>query len=481
MSDQDKDAGKPTVVTEKATEIQMPPLDEVPGADDTVPVKAPENTEAAFTEAVGADAVKTFNADIVDYSQASDTQKQEMDVLIDGLVKAIDHGDLTQITAFDAEPSERLGRTSEQILREVQNANSFLGSFRSFGEKIKDFDFDSVGETAREYTDQIQRKMKLAAIKSPIWRGIKSFFSWATGLGSKKSTAEDLRHEIDASLLQFGEVIADLEEAKDKIPGLAQKLNTQENARLEAYSDYGLYIGAAAEVYRRMKDETIPALDTKAAESGSVLDARKARSQKVAMTVLNKKITGMDTFHKSCLVQLETIDDLKEALVMSELNIGTHLTTSKNEWMAFLSEATSAVTMSEIAEATQKADQFGDEIFEQANTLSEVTKAMSRASFEHGAVDADKVAEFLRKKAVNVLEDLAYVEEKNDRFEAKRETLDKAAKELVAAKTLAQSPAKAEAGLEQLKLIEADTTNALPLQPTAKVAPEPAVAKPTKP
>lgn len=437
-------------------------------------------TTGEFKAVTGAQSLVKFNADIVDYATATDEQRAQMDELIVGLETAIKDNDLTFITSFDKTPSDKLGATSEAILKEVQTANSFLGSFSGFGEKIKNFDFDGVGETAREYTQSIQRKMKLAAIKSPVVRALKTFVGWVTGLGKKSTTAADLRHEIDKSLLEFGEVIADLEDAKNKIPGLAQKLNTQEDARMEAYSDYGLYIGAALEVYRRMKDERIPALDAKAKETGSVLDAREARTQKVAMTVLNKKLTGMDTFHKSSLVQLETIDDLKTALVMSELNINTHLTTSKNEWLAFLSESTSAATLSEIAEATQQADQFGDKIFEQAQSLSDLTTAMSRASFEHGAVDPEKVTAFLKKKAVNVLESVKYMEEANQRFEAKREMLDAAAAELRAAKASVTSSADAEKALAEIKLIEADEVNALPVQldePKAKVPTAPAPKK----
>lgn len=430
------------------------------------------DTNKEFTQATGAGALGAFNADIVDYKEATDEQRAVMDSLIAELESAIEANDLSVITRFDQEPSDRLGDTSEAILREVQTANSFLGSFKDFGKKLAEFDFDSVGEIARDYSETIQRNMKIAAIKSPIMRGIRSFFGWVTGLGSKSSTAEDLRHEIDKSILEFGEVIAELEEAKDKIPGLSKKLDTQENARLAAYSDYGLYIGAALEVFRRMKDDVIPALDAKATETGSVLDARKARVTKVSTTVLNKKLTGMDTFHKSCLVQLETIEDLKTALVMSELNINTHLTTSRNEWLAFLSESTSAATLSEIAEATQKADQFGDKIFEQAQSLSDLTTQMARASFEHGAVDAEQVTKFLKKKTENVLEAVQFMEQANQRFEAKRDMLDAAAKELVAAKASVHSSADAEKAMQEIQLIEADDVAALPLKKPEGTAPK---------
>lgn len=408
---------------------------------------------SAFANVDGKDALDLFNPDIVNYATADDARKAQMEPLISALEAAIAEDDLTVITSFDKAPSDKLGNTSETILKEVQSANSFLGSFKSFAEKLGNFDFNGIGEMAKDYTASIQRNMKLAAIKSPVVRFFKQAVSWALGLGKKKTTSEDLRHAIDQSLLEFGQVIGDLEKAKEKIPGLSKRLDTQEDARIEAYSEYGLYIGAAMEVYRRLKTEGIPALEAKAKETGSMLDSRNVTAKKLAMTVLNKKLTSMDTFHKSCLVQLETINDLKGALTMSELNINSHLTTSRNEWLAFLSESTSAATLSEIAEANQTADQFGDKIFEQAQTLSDLTKEMSRACFEHGTLDAGLVAEFLNKKTKQVLEGVTYMEELNQRFEAKRAVLDDAAANLLRAKAEVNSADAARAAQAEIKLL----------------------------
>ncbi len=414
---------------------------------------------AAFGDASGQDGLALFNPDIVDYATADGERKTRMDALITTLEAAIAEDDLTVITSFDKEPSDTLGKTSETILREVQSANSFLGSFKEFGEKLKSFDFDGVGKMAKDYSASIQRNIQLAAIKSPITRFFKKAVNWVLGIGKKDTTGDDLRHAIDQSILEFGQVIAELEKAKDKIPGLSKKLDKQEDARIEAYSEYGLYIGAAQEVYRRMKQDTIPALEAKAKNSGSLLDSRNVSAKKLANTVLNKKLTSMDTFHKSCLVQLETIGDLKGALTMSELNINSHLTTSKNEWLAFLSESTSAATLSEIAEANQKADQFGDKIFEQAQTLSDITTQMSRACFEHGTLDAGLVAGFLNKKKVQLLEGVQFMEEVNTRFEAKRAALDAAAADLLRAKAEVNSGADVAAAQAEIKLLTDQRAN----------------------
>lgn len=435
---------------------------------------------SAFDEAAGNDATTLVYKDVVDYKAADAETKAKMDVIIAAVNKAIESNDLTVITSIDQEPSERLGATSEAILREAQSAGSFLGSFGAFRDKIASFDFDGVGRMARDYSATVQRRMKLAALsfkESPFAYVVQRVAYFFTGMfGKKASTMDTLRHEIDKSLLQFGEVIADLEKARDKIPGAARNLLRQEDARIAAYSDYGLYIGATLEALRQWKEERIPAKEKEVAVTQSPLEMRNLRAQKLGMTVLNRKITDMDTFHKSCIVQLETIEDLKEALVMSELNINSHLTTSKGQWLAFMSEATSAATISTIAEANQSANQFGNRIFEQSVSLSDLTKNMSRACFENGALDAEKVVEFLKKKAENAVEGVRFIEEANRKFEQKRVDLDRAAKELHAAKAAANSPKMAQ---EAMKLLTHDKAAPLTIEGTATEVKVP--AKPQKP
>lgn len=395
----------------------------------------------------GGAAGKPFNEDIVDYRKADPETKAKMDKLI----ASIDLKDLNTITVFGKEPTDVLRESSEAIVKRAQNATTFLGGFAQIKEKLENFDFNTVGKLAADYSAKVERKLKMAALsfkKSPFMYVVKKVGYFFTGIGGGKETSMDnIRHEIDKSLLQLADVVADLEESKAKIPGVIKDLNTLEDARLNAYSDYGIYVGAALEKYRQVKEDVLPKLEEEA--STSPLKQVELRNIRLAATVLNAKVTDMDTFHKSSLVQLKTIDDLQEALAMSQLKIDSHLTISQGQWTAILAEAATAAQVSEIAETVKTADDFGDKIFEQSQKLSDMTKAMSRAAFGHGTLDPVKVIQHLEKRTQDIKDDLVFMTEFNAKMEAQRTALDEAGQKFREAASKVTAPRAVQEAAEQ--------------------------------
>lgn len=399
----------------------------------------------------------SFNKDIVNYRDPNldPALKKRMD----DLIATLDTKDLNTITTFAKEPTEVLRMSSEAIVKRAQNATGFLGGFAAIKEKLAKFDFETVGRMAEEYSKKVARKLEMATLtwlKHPIKKLIYA-------LSGKKSNAsiEGIRNEIDKSLLQLGDVVADLEESKAKIPGVVADLNTLEQNRLTAYSEYGVYLGAALEKFKRVTEEDIPALEKLAGNSGSPLQQVELRNLRMAGTVLNAKLTDMDGFHKSSLVQLKTIDDMQEALVMSQLKIDSHLTISQGQWTAILAEAAVTAQISEIAETVKAADDFGDKIFEQSQKLSDMTKAMSRAAFGHGTLDPLKVIQHLEKRTKDIADDLVFMTEFNDKMIAQRAAMDEAGRKFREAATKVTAP----------RAINDDTPVATPASAPKKATP----------
>lgn len=390
------------------------------------------------TTSFGAAAQEPEYHDVVDYATAEGAVKEQMDAIVATLTDALENDDYTVISSVDKEPAQKLGDTSQAILDEIKAASTFLSSFSQFKEAIKDFDFDKIGELAKNHA----RSLELAARKSPITKALRGAWNWATG--NKETSIDDLKEEIDITMLEFGNVIVDLEKAAARIPGASDALEKQKDARNAAYEDYGVYMGAALHVLKQWQDEKLPALKAQAAASKSPSDISDLRAKTLGVTALNKKLTNMNTFHKSSLAQLETIDDLKGALVMSEMNITNHLTTSRGQWLAFMSEAMSAATIGEIAQASADADEFGDKVFEQATSMAELTQEIARSSFAHGTLDSEKLVEFLNKQAEGVVAEVQFIEEANARFTAERAAIEAAAKNLIDAK------AQVETGADEL-------------------------------
>ena len=103
-----------------------------------------QTAQSIFDAAAGNNVLPlpSVGTDAVNYRTADAETKKKMDEIIAVVNQALEGGDLTIISALDKEPSEKLGATSEGILREAQSAGSFLNGFTAFKEKIAAFDFD---------------------------------------------------------------------------------------------------------------------------------------------------------------------------------------------------------------------------------------------------------------------------------------------------------------------------------------------------
>jgi uncharacterized protein YaaN involved in tellurite resistance len=361
---------------------------------------ATENTDklpavtATFDIAAGNDILAKPFQDVPEYQTSGGDLRAELERRI----ALIDPKNLNTITQHGKESSEKLGSSSRAVIEKIQKANSFVASFSDSRTLLQNFDFETVGKIAKQYTVTAKRALERAELsirKNPLLytgAAITGFFGGipaaaaviAGGLGLKALqkrwrpvTIEDLGHEIDKSLLKLDEVIAGLKEARNKIPAIVDDLNTLEDARVQSYYDFALDVAAEVEVYRRLKEEIVPALEKEAASSPA--KARELREMRTAMMVLNRKATDMDAYHKVSLTQLESIEDLQQALAISMLNIDSHLSVSKGQWEAIVAESLVATNVADVARADAEATAFGQKIFEQSQTMTGMVRDLARA------------------------------------------------------------------------------------------------------
>ncbi len=379
-------------------------------------------TTSIFADVSGTKEKAKLNRDIVDYATADAETKARMDDLIATL--KID--DLNSVTTFAKEPSETLGDVADGIIKEIQSSNSFLAPFEDFKKAIAEFDFETVGDMAKQYSAAVSRKLQLAKHNGLV-RGFLGLFSRGKG-----ASMDEIRSEIDKSLLQLGEVMASLEEASDRIPSIVGRLDELKTSFTHAYSEYGVYIGAALEKLREMEEETIPELQ-KEAQAGSLLKQEELQSSYMVMTMLNKKITNMDNFHKQSILNLARIRDLMNAMGMSKLNIDEKLTVSEGEWKGILATNAVAAEVSEIVDTVSDADQFSRQIREQGVKVGGMIQQKVAEAFEAGSVDAERMVELLKGKAQDLNKEAEYLAKFNQQQKDARAALDAAGRELLTA------------------------------------------------
>lgn len=425
------------------------------------------------------EAIKIFHADIPDINNTDPATRERMLILKD----SIDPYDLNTINVYAIEPGKELTETSRYLVERANNVGGLLKSFDSFRDRLTKFDFETVSNTAQKYAGIMQRKaarVSQTLLRNPlaIAAGIGATIlsggmaGAAIGLSIfgmketarkfrkkfKQPTAEDLRHQIDDSMLQLGDIISDLEEAQNAIPSIVDDINKLRTAKTIAYSELGVYIGAARARYLEIKTVMIPTKQTEA-KGGSLLAQQDLGQLRTAQEVLNKRLLLLQTFHGTSLGDLSSLQDLTRTLSLSHVNISGHLTISQSEWMGILAQASITARTSEVAEVVANADKFGDQIFDANAKLSSMARNMAVTSFQRGGVDPKKIVNFLNEQAKAIVGELNAMRARNEGVELSQKNIETATRNLLLA--------SARAGLTEL-----GSENISALTSAPKVSPE---------
>ena len=413
----------------------------------TEPTNDNKATTPEFNTAAEVDINNRFFADVQKYKEADPQVK----TALDQRMATLNFKDLNTITTYAKVPSEAFGKSSDDVIRKVQAVDSLLSPFGSIKDQLARIDLETVGKLVERYGQKMARlaqKGALSVMKHPWAWGSAAVASLFTGLlipaialagflGAKnfakqhrEPTMDDIKEQVNENLLKVGEVVANMEEARDKIPAMVEALNMLRNNRLALYSDYGLEIGAAAEQYRRWKEETLPRMELENKDLKSPLKQAEIDQLKFSITALNIKLTAMTALHQDSLRQLATIKSLQEALVQGQLKIDGHLTIGQHMWKGMLAEGLAAAQVATIVQSGIEGDKFGDKLLGDNVKLSGMITKMMEASYAHGTIDPAKVIQALRDTAKGMEDHAAFMDKLNKDQEQVRAELVKAGQDL---------------------------------------------------
>ena len=168
------------------------------------------------------------------------------------------------------------------------------------------------------------------------------------------------------------------------------------------------------------------------------------------------KATSMDVLHKKSLVDLDTIDDLKDALTTTQFNIMNHLTSSQAQWYASAAKQQATAAISKMVETVNDVDQMNDQLLTDDKKLSDMIFYMAQESFKHGTNDADTVIAMMNQTAQDTITRAENAVQRAKTLEDKRAALEAAKDNLIQAKLKATeiSLQDAKQAEQEVKLLE---------------------------
>lgn len=302
--------------------------------------------------------------EIVAYVQADPKERSE----IDSVMNEIDLKDRSSIMFFGTKTQEQMTAISEKMLEGVKNkdvgaAGSSLGGMIT---AIRGFDIDSLNPNQK-----LSWWQKLFGKAEPVVRFLSKY--------------EDVRKQID--------VITDqLEGHKTQLLTDVVTLDKLYEANLDFFHRLEIYIAAGAEKLRRLDQEDIPALATKADLNKEDMElAQNLRDLRSARDDLERRVHDLRLTRQVAMQSLPSIRLVQENDKTLINKINSTLINTVPLWKNQLAQAVTIFRMNDAAEVVKRSTDLTNELLEKnAETLrmgnAEVRKQMERGVFDVASV-----------------------------------------------------------------------------------------------
>lgn len=385
--------------------------------------------------------------DTPDYATASESMRARMDELI----ATIDPYDLNTIVAYGKEPLEDLAQVAERIMQASREDSSFMEAMDQVQDQLGGIEFGNIGDKIsalagkgveaakkRPGTTVLTGAATLGALAlMPLLApaallGIPAAQKWRETQKLKADKdgweASQIADELRKQMSLSDEVIGSLEDAGVHIPKIIEDINDLGRARVKAYREVSIYIGAGKEMQRRMEE----AIAGKDGEDLSVEESTNLEDFRMGYDMLQQRLTDIIAGRAVSLFTVATLSNLKQIFAQANLKIQGHLGTSVPQWKAQMAEAGTLLQAYKIAGAIKEADKFGDELLTKSVKMYGNTKKMINESVRRGAYDPDKVVKVLEEMQQVIKDDALKLEEHRTNLVETQKRLEEKSGDLVA-------------------------------------------------
>ena len=302
--------------------------------------------------------------EIVAYTQAEPKVKGE----IEAVIGEIDLKDRSSIMFFGTKTQEQMTAISEKMLDGVKNKDvgAAGGSLTNMITAIRGFDIDALNPNKK-----LSWWQKLFGKAEPVVRFLSQY--------------EDVRKQIDT-------ITDQLEGHKTQLLTDVVTLDKLYEANLDFFHRLEVYIAAGEEKLRRLDQEDIPALATKADLNKEDMElAQNLRDLRSARDDLERRVHDLRLTRQVAMQSLPSIRLVQENDKTLINKINSTLINTVPLWKNQLAQAVTIFRMNDAAEVVKRSTDLTNELLEKnAETLrmgnAEVRKQMERGVFDVASV-----------------------------------------------------------------------------------------------
>ena len=370
-----------------------------------------------------------FYKDIPNYRDAN--TDAETKAVMDELMATVDFYDLNTVVGFCKEAKSDVLNVSRRINERVTTEESFITDIRNVGDQIAGLDLQSISERVTNLAQGGYNVVKnnkaevatgvavgvlagpllglLAALglkgarsgKEQLSKAAEKIKGKATGEINYEAEAEAVRDSLRKGILEIRGIVTNLESARDKIPGYISEVNEMGRARVKAYSNLALAIGAGNELLLRFEEEILPK-----AQAGGTIDMHELQILQMSAQALTRNIEGHIAARAVSLQNAAVLSESIGQYVNMQMKIEEHLTSSVPEWEGQIAQGNMLVDQYDLQKGISAADKKSHELMDGQEKLYAASRKMHERSMEQGTYHLAQIAQSTEKMALRLSNDL---------------------------------------------------------------------------
>lgn len=357
---------------------------------------------------------------------------------LDEIIESVDPFSFSDIIGFGKEATDRLAEAAERVMRNTGMQDQLLDTVESAGQRLAALDIGefadkTLGMGARGIGYLVKNPGTALAtlgamcVLGPVGLVLpvaKHKYQQLKDRREARMSGADLAETLHQTIAGMDRVIADLEKARDEIPGLVQGLEDIGTARVQAFRESGIYFAAGKELLRRFDEELIPALQRELEEGDNPEEAEmNLETLETHRTLLDRRLTDITAGMVASQVVAATLMKLRNTFAMAAGKIETHMTTSVPHWRALMTEAGLQIAASKIGQTLDAADKFANTALIQSVELGQHSARQMRNSAKTGTYDPTQLAQVLQTVAKGFQDDVRQIGAARQGLQQQRERL----------------------------------------------------------
>ncbi len=312
------------------------------------------------------------------------------------------------LSKFTPDEQRQIRAVADKI--DITDSNAVLSYGASAQRKVSDFAdgaLQSVRTKDMGETGQVLTSL-LVELKSNSGEEKKSFFGKI--FGNAEKNFEKLKTQYSTTEANVDRIVKLLEEHEEQLLKDIVQLDKLYDKNKLYFKEVSMYIEAGKLALEKAKNETLPALEAKAKETGSVEDTQAAQDYADMITRFEKKIYDLELSRTVCLQSAPEIRMVQNSDTIMSEKIRSTIVNVIPMWKTQMVLALNNYHTQKAIEAQQAVTEATNEMLRKnAETLHQSSVETARAS-ERGIVDIETL-QHTNQELISALDEIIQIQE----------------------------------------------------------------------